>query len=101
MAYWKHTAEETERMVARALTSWGVKREVIAKEFGISGQMVGYVRRGVRHVKVCPDLPRWRSCEACGHWQQESCTLGFPDPEEVGDLIQAGTECSAWVEAQP
>jgi hypothetical protein len=86
-----------EEQVTRALTSWGIQQREIAAEIGQSGAWVSNVRRGARHAKVRPDLPRWRSCEACSHWERR-CTLGLPDPEEHGDVWRAGTECSAFVE---
>jgi hypothetical protein len=90
----------TEAMVVRALTSWGEPQREIGAEIGTSGAWVSNVRRGQRHAKVRPDLPRWRSCEACHHWVVR-CTLGFPEPELLDDLLRAGTECSAFVEARP
>jgi hypothetical protein len=87
-----------EEQVERALTSWGIQQREIAGEIGTSGAWVSNVRRGVRHAKVRPDLPRWRSCEACTFWSS-GCGLGFPEPLEHGDLWRAGTECSAFVEA--
>jgi hypothetical protein len=87
-----------EQQVERALTSWGELQRDVGAELGTSGAWVSNVRRGVRHAQVRLDLPRWRSCEACGHWQ-ERCTLGLPDPDEHGDLWRAGTECSAFVKA--
>ena len=54
--------EETEAMVVRALTSHGIAREVIGKEFGLSGPAIGHIRAGTNHAKVRPDLPRWRGC---------------------------------------
>jgi hypothetical protein len=90
----------TETMVVRALTSFGLPQRQVGAEFGVSGACIGNIRLGTRHAKVRPDLPRWRSCEACLHWQP-GCDLGLPDPEELGDLWQAATECSAFVRAQP
>ena len=90
-----------EEQVTRALTSWGIQQREIAAELGTSGAWVSNVRRGARHAKVCPDLPRWRSCEACGHWAQSRCSMGFPDLQEHLDLWRAATECSAFVEAAP
>jgi hypothetical protein len=90
-----------EAMVTRALTSWGIQQREIAAEIGTSGAWVSNVRRGARHAKVRPELPRWRSCEACRHWWPNRCTLGLPDPEEHGDLWRAGTECSAFVGFEP
>ena len=89
-----------EAMVFRALTSWGERQLDVGTEFGVSGATISHIRRGCRYAKVRPDLPRWRSCEACGHWEQR-CTLGLPDPEEHGDLLRAATECSAFVDATP
>ena len=86
--------------VTRALTSWGIPQREIGAEIGTSGAWVSNVRRGARHAKVRPDLPRWRSCEACRHWDQR-CGLGFPDLQEHGDPWRAGTECSAFAEATP
>jgi hypothetical protein len=90
-----------EEQVTRALTSWGIQQREIGSEIGTSGAWVSNVRRGIRHSKVCPDLPRWRSCEACRHWWPNRCTLGLPDLEEHGDLWLAGTECSAFVGFEP
>jgi len=91
----------TEQMVVRALTSWGIQQREIGAELGVSGAWVSNVRRGARHAKVRPDLPRWRSCEACVHWEeQQRCTLGFPEPYDLG-FWRAGTECSAFVEDKP
>lgn len=90
----------SEAMVVRALTSFGISRKVIAREFGVSDALISYIRTGKRYAKTRPDLVRWRSCEACGHWEQR-CGLGPPDLEEHGDLLRAGTECSAFVEARP
>jgi hypothetical protein len=88
-----------ETMVTRALTSWNIPERHIGQEFGVSGACIGNIRRGANHKTVRPDLARWtRSCEGCGHRQQEGCSLGFPDPEEVGP-IQAACECSAYLEA--
>jgi hypothetical protein len=85
-------------MVTRALTSWGIPERHVGLEFGVSGACIGNIRRGANHKTVRPDLPRWtRSCEQCGHRLLDSCTLGFPDPEEVGP-IQAACECSAYLE---
>ena len=90
-----------ETMVTRALTSWGIPERHIGQEFGVSGACIGNIRRGANHKTVRPDLTRWtRSCEGCGHWQQESCSLGFPDPEDVG-VVQAACECSAFLETTP
>jgi hypothetical protein len=93
-------AAQVEAMVVRALTSWGIPQREIGAELGVSGAWVSNVRRGTRHAKVRPDLPRWRSCEACTFWFP-GCGLGFPDLQEHGDLWRAGTECSAFVEATP
>ena len=90
----------TEQMVVRALTSWGISGAEIAKEFGVSGAMIYHIRRGRRYAKVRPDLPRWRSCERCHPWEGR-CTLGFPEPELLDDLVRAGTDCSAFTEARP
>jgi hypothetical protein len=90
----------TEAMVTRALTSWGIQQREIGAEIGTSGAWVSNVRRGTRHAKVRPDLPRWRSCEACRHWSS-GCGLGFPEPLETDDLWRAATECSAFVEDTP
>ena len=90
----------TEQMVVRALTSWGIQQRDIGGELGVSGAWVSNVRRGANHAKVRPDLPRWRSCERCHHWERR-CTLGFPEPELLDDLLRAGTDCSAFVEARP
>ena len=88
-----------ETMVTRALTSWGIPERHVGIEFGVSGACIGNIRRGANHRTVRPDLARWtRSCEQCGHRQREGCSLGFPDPEEVGP-IQAACECSAYLEA--
>jgi hypothetical protein len=86
-----------EAMVVRALTSFGELQRVVGAEFGVSGATISHIRRGERHAKVLPDLPRWRSCEACGHWSGR-CTLGFPEPEVLDNLLLAGTYCSAHVE---
>ena len=88
-----------EAMVVRALTSHGEKQRDVGAELGTSGAWVSNVRRGLRHAKVRPDLPRWRSCETCHHWEGR-CTLGFPEPELLDDLLRAGTECSAFAEAR-
>ena len=90
----------TEAMVVRALSSWGLSGEEIAGEFGVSRALISYIRTGRRCAKVRPDLPRWRSCEACRHWERR-CTLGFTEPELLGDLLRAGTDCSAFMEARP
>jgi hypothetical protein len=90
-----------ETMVVRALTSWGIPERHVGDEFGVSGACIGNIRRGQNHKTVCPDLPRWtRSCETCGHCPSGRCTLGFPDPEEVGP-VQAACECSAYLEVAP
>ena len=86
----------SEAMVVRALTSWGISREVIAREFGVSGATIGHIRIGTRHAKVRPDLPRWRSCERCVHWEEMRCTLGFPEPHELG-FWRAAMDCAAFV----
>jgi hypothetical protein len=89
-----------EDMVTRALTSWGIPQRHVCEEFGVSGTCIGNIRRGQNHKTVRPDLPRWtRICEGCGHWAT-GCSLGFPDPEEVGPL-QAACECSAYLEVAP
>lgn len=90
------TRPDPEPLVVRALTSHGIPRDTIAREFGCSGAMVGHIRAGTRLAKVRPDLPRWRSCEHCGHWLRMACSLGFPEPEEVG-FWQAAAECSAFI----
>lgn len=90
----------TEAMVVRALTSWGEPQREVGAEIGTSGAWVSNVRRGQRHAKVRPDLPRWRSCEACVHWEEQRCSLGFPEPYDLG-FWRAGTECSAFVEDKP
>jgi hypothetical protein len=87
-----------ERMVVRALTSHGIGREIIARELGISGAMVGHIRAGTRHAKVRPDLTRWRSCEHCIHWSAMRCTLGFPEPQELG-FWRVAIECAAFMRA--
>ena len=92
----RRTPEEIEALVVRALTSHGVGREAIGKEFGLSGQLISGIRNGTRHAKVRPDLPRWRSCEQCGHWKRMACSLDFPEPEEIG-YWAAAWECSAFV----
>jgi hypothetical protein len=89
-------ATQVEAMVVRALTSWGIGREAIAAEFGVSGAMIGHIRRGTRHAKVRPDLPRWRSCEHCIHWEEMRCTLDFPEPYQLG-FLRAGTDCAAYM----
>lgn len=94
---WKDPAQ-TESMVVLVLTDFGRTSNVIAAELGVSASVVRNIRAGCRYASVRPDLPRWRSCERCGHWSDARCSLGLPDPEEVG-VVQAGTECSAWVEA--
>ena len=89
-----------DAMVTRALTSWGIPERHVGEEFGVSGACIGKIRRGQNHKTVRPALPRWtRSCETCGHWAT-GCSLGFPDPEEVGP-VQAGYECSAYLEGAP
>ena len=85
----------SEAMVVRALTSFGISREVIGREFGVSGATISHIRAGARHAKVRPDLPRWRSCERCVHWE-ERCTLGFAEPLELG-FWRAAIDCSAYV----
>ena len=87
-----------EAMVVRALTSFGISREVIAKEFGVSGALIGYIRTGKRYAKTRPDLVRWRSCEHCIHWEEMRCTLGFPEPYDLG-FWRAAVDCSAFVKA--
>ena len=87
-----------EAMVTRALTSHGISREVIAAEFGVSGPLIGAIRNGKRYAKACPDLPRWRSCEHCIHWDQMRCTMGFPEPE-LTDFWRAAGDCSAYMRA--
>jgi hypothetical protein len=86
----------TEAMVVRALTSWGIGRETIAREFGVSGSSISYIRTGARLARVRPDLPRWRSCEHCIHWEKMRCTLGFPEAE-MGDFWRAARDCSAYM----
>jgi hypothetical protein len=91
------TATSTkEALVVRALTSHGVTRGTVAREFGCSGQLVSKIRSGELHRGVRPDLPRWRSCGHCRHWAQGGCTLDFPEPEELG-LTVAATECAVFV----
>lgn len=92
--------EETEALVVRALTSFGMSQRAVGAELGVSGPCIGHIRQGVNHKHVRPDLPRWRSCEACTHWQP-GCDLGFPDPEDLGDLWQAATECAAFSSSRP
>ena len=88
-----------ESMVLRALTSWGERQRDVGAEFGVSGATISHIRRGERYAKVLPELQRWRSCETCRHWRGH-CSLGFPDPEEHGDLLRAGTECAAHLEEE-
>lgn len=94
------TPTSTEAMVVRALSTHGIAGEEIAGEFGVSRALISYIRTGRRHAKVRPDLPRWRSCEACVFWERR-CTLGFPEPELLDDLMRAGTDCSAFMGAKP
>ena len=89
-------SNRTEEMVVRALTSWGVPSAEIGAEYGVTGQAIRHIRRGLRHRGVRPDLPRWRTCCECVHWDG-GCGLGFPDPLEHGDLWRAGSECSAFM----
>jgi hypothetical protein len=89
-----------EAMVVRALASWGEKQRDVGAEFGVSGATISHIRRGKRYAKVLPELTRWRSCETCHHWEGR-CTLGFPEPELLDDLLRVGTECSAYMEARP
>ena len=56
----------SEAMVVRALTSFGISREVIAKEFGVSGALIGQIRAGNRHKRVRPDLVRLRALHPLG-----------------------------------
>jgi hypothetical protein len=90
----------TEAMVVRALTSWGLSRNAVASEFGVSGSQISYIRTGARLASIRPDLPRWKSCLHCVHWDEAQCTLGFPEPYDLG-FWRAGTECSAFVEDRP
>ena len=90
----------TEAMVVRALTSWGLSRNAVASEFGVSGSQISYIRTGARLASIRPDLPRWKSCLHCVHWDEMRCTLGFPEPYDLG-FWRAGTECSALVEDKP
>jgi hypothetical protein len=92
--------EETEALVVRALTSFGMSQRAVGAELGVSGPCIGHIRLGVNHKHVREDLPRWRSCVACTHWWG-GCQLGFPDPDELGDLWQAATECAAFSVIQP
>jgi hypothetical protein len=88
-----------EAVVVRALTSFGVTRDVIAREFGVSESMIGYIRRGEYHKTVRPDLTRWRNCKQCGHWEGK-CTMGFPEAAQIAtdaDLLRVATECSAYI----
>ena len=85
----------TEAMVTRALTSWGVSAAAIGAEFGVTGQAISNIRRGLRHKGIRPDLLRWRTCHECVHWGP-GCGLGFPEPAEACDLWQVGSECSAF-----
>jgi hypothetical protein len=91
-------------LVERSLTSHCVPRKVVADEFGCSGQLVSKIRSGLLHRSVRPDLPRWRSCEACRLRSpapsEQTCSLGFPEPEELGPVL-AATECAVFVRAQP
>jgi len=84
-------------MVVRALTSWGERQLDVGAEFGVSGATISHIRRGERHARVRPDLPRWRNCERCVHWE-ERCTLGIPEPEVLGDLWRAATDCGEYLE---
>jgi hypothetical protein len=90
----------TEAMVVRALTSWGLSRNAVASEFGVSGSQISYIRTGARHASIRPDLPRWRSCLHCVHWDEARCTLGFPEPA-AGEFLWAATECSAYMRPKP
>ena len=88
-----------EAVVVRALTSFGVTCDVIAREFGVSESMIGYIRRGEYHKTVRPDLTRWRNCKQCGHWEGK-CTMGFPEAQQAEsdvDLLRVATECSAYI----
>jgi hypothetical protein len=89
-------ATKVEAMVVRALTSWGIGREAIAAEFAVSGALIGHIRAGKRRQAIRPDLPRWRSCKHCVHWEEMRCTLDFPEPYELG-FWQAGTDCAAYM----
>lgn len=37
------------------------------------------------------------SCIRCVQWSGDGCSLGFPDPADVGPRFAA--ECAAWLEA--
>lgn len=90
---------EAEAIVRRSLTSWGITRDVIAREFGVSESMVGYIRRGEYHKQVLPELTRWRNCKSCRHWDGK-CTMGFPEAAQIttdADLLRVATECSAYL----
>jgi hypothetical protein len=89
-------AATVEAMVVRALTSWGLSRNAVASEFGVSGSQISYIRTGVRLADIRPDLPRWRSCLHCIHWEETRCTLGFPEPA-AGEFLWAATDCAAYM----
>jgi hypothetical protein len=89
----------TEADVARILIE-DATDAAIAKEIGISRQMVASIRTGRYWSTFRPDLPRregksaTRSCETCDHWTGVECDFGFPDPIEDG--LSAAADCSMY-----
>jgi DNA-binding XRE family transcriptional regulator len=91
----KRTPEEIEMLVVHALTTTGKSASTAGKEIGVSRQVIEKIREGISHVKVRPDLRRWRSCLQCEHFPDGLCTFGFPDPEEDGVWV-AATHCNTF-----
>jgi hypothetical protein len=91
--------EAIEALVVHALTTTGISAADAGKAVGVSRQVIEKIRTGMTHVKVRPDLSRWRSCLQCEHYPDGRCTFDFPDPEEDG-IWMAATYCSMFTKKQ-
>ncbi len=85
--------------VLRMLTS-DETDTALAREHGVSRQMVSMIRTGQNWARFRPEIPRreakprGRTCENCRHWLGEACDFGFPDPIEDG--LGVAADCSMY-----
>ena len=72
----------------------------LARRYGCHRSAIGYIRSGVTHRTMAPDVERWQtglSCTSCRHWRAGTgarCDLGFPDPLDEG--LSFARDCNSY-----